>query len=625
MRWFRKRQGGADVGGDRGTDGGEEPATAESGVDLTSVDGFAAPAEGGADVSRRLLIASLAGGVGGGAVGGLVAAGGADLMRGVARTEKGVGEPSPLMKDFDSSSLQDYLGIFLPELHALDGDRDDQAVRRAAEAASKAGGGTVLLTRTIYRFGASVALNGLRGVVFESRSGSVITTQGAQPRMYAFAGHGAAVDADGEPLGDQDGADLTIRGMTFDGGLANGPELDAAPFYDFDAGGKRIASGTGRFARTHRAFAGPANAREGLLRAVYVVGDQDPSASTALAFTNIAIENVRLVGIEDLPVYLRGVRGLASVDDSYAYRCLDIGFTHCENVRFDRNRIEYSADNGVSISRGNRNVTCSGNIIVKSFYFGIHLGGFNGETGPRNVSCTGNTIVQCGAVGINLYEGPRDITITGNFISDIHCGDEDDKMDAEGFAILIRGGAGQSAKARNIVIVGNNIVRAHRAGIAVFRDAEDVLVAGNSFQRIGLPQAANGNALGSKSANWNFAIGKPGRPEFHGDSVRRVVVTSNAVFEDREVMLQKSLVRTVWRGGADITAVGNYASFGAGEKPASVEDESAGAPQPLPLFATLGDASGHQPGTLAYDSASRTVVVSDGEDWRDMTGFVFKR
>jgi hypothetical protein len=582
------------------------------------------------DVSRRLLIASLAAGAGAGAFSALVATAGTGVIEDVAKPQsKVVGEPSPLIKgDFDSGSLQDYLGIFLPELHAQEEDRDDQAIRRAAEAASKAGGGTVLLTRNTYRFGASVALNGLHNVVFESRSGSVVTTRGPQERMYAFVGHAKAADADGNVIGENDASDIAIRGLTFDGGMVNGPELDAAPFYDFDDDGKRVESGTGRFARTQRIFRGPAAARDGMVRAVYVVGDRDSSASTDLTFTNIAIENVRLLGIEDLPIILRGVRGLASVDDSFAYRCLDIGFTHCENVRFNRNRIEYSADNGVSISRGNRNVTCSGNIIVKSFYFGIHLGGFNGEAGPRNVSCTGNTVVQCGAVGINLYEGPRDITITGNFISDIHRGDSDTKTDEEGFGILIRGGARSWAKARNIVIVGNNIVRAHRAGIAVARDAEDVLVAGNSFQRIGLPTTPDGRPIGPDSVNWNFAIGKPGRAEVHRDTVRRVVVTSNAVFEDRDVMLEKSLVRTVWRGGADITAVGNYASFGGAEEPASAADDSERgtiSPSPLPSLQALGDASGHQSGVLAYDSVSRRVVSSDGEVWRDMNGDIVAR
>ncbi|GAA1742435.1 right-handed parallel beta-helix repeat-containing protein [Microbacterium paludicola] len=616
MRWFWQR--------DR--DASAEPQVAEDDVGGTRRDGdlIERGADGEsetADVSRRLLIASLAAGAGAGAIGALVASGGADLVRDIAEpTAKGIGDPSPLLKgDFDSRSLQEYLGIFLPELHALEGDRDDQAIRRAAEAAAKAGGGTVLLTRSTYRFGASVALNGLYNVVFESRSGSVVTTQGPQPRLVAFAGNAGALDADGEPIGDQDGADITIRGITFDGGLANGGDLDAAPFYDFNANGDRIESGTGAFARTERAFKGSADARDGVMRAVYVMGDRDPASSSELRFTNVSVENVRLRGIEDLPIYLRGVRGLAAVDDSYAYRCLDIGFTYCENVRFSRNRIEYSADNGVSISRGNRNVTCSGNIIVKSFYFGIHLGGFNGETGPRNVSCTGNTVVQCGALGINLYDGPRDITITGNFISDIHRGHDDRKQQFQGYGILIRGGNGEPGKARNIVIVGNNIVRAHRAGVAVARDAEDVLVTGNSFQRIGLPRTPGGTPIPNDSPMWNFAIGKPGDKALHAKTVRRVVVTANAVFEDREAMLKSSLVRTVWRGGADITAVGNYASVGDDSAPAAV-GEGGAAPQPFASVDDLGDASGYEAGTPAYDPQRRRLVISDGAVWRDADG-----
>ncbi|MGW9112848.1 right-handed parallel beta-helix repeat-containing protein [Microbacterium sp. NPDC055683] len=513
--------------------------------------------------------------------------------------------------------MQEQLGVYLPELHALEGDRDDQAIRRAAIAASKVGGGTVLLTRSLYRLSAPIALNGLRNIVFESRSGSVITSAGPADRLFAFQGSADTIGADGEPLTDQGARNVEIRGLVFDGGLTNGDDLDDADFYDFNADGERVASGKGQFARDARAYAGSGDQREGLMRALYVLGDAEPTVEDAPVFTNISVSNVRLLGLEDLPIYLRGVRGLAAVDDSYAYRCLDIGFTNCENVRFNRNRIEYSADNGVSISRGNRNVTCSGNIIVKSYYFGIHLGGFAGQAGPRNVSCTGNTIVQSGSIGINLYEGPRDITITGNFISDIHRGSDDKDVTASGFAILIRGGDSGTAIARNIVIVGNNITRPHRAGVAIARNAEDVLISGNSFQRIGLPRTPGGEDIPPNSVQANFAIGKPGDATLHAASVNRVIATANAVFEDRGAMLENLLVRTVWRGGADLNAVANYASFNERSK------DTAGAIQPTTMLPSTNDVGAPAllpPGSLAYDEDRRIVVVSDGDKWRKTDG-----
>ncbi|MGK9219634.1 MULTISPECIES: right-handed parallel beta-helix repeat-containing protein [unclassified Microbacterium] len=563
-------------------------------------------------ISRRAIFMSLSAA---GAVAASVA-GGVEIGRNLPRPERAkVPVISEGKEAFDARVLEQHLGVFLPELHAIEGDRDDQSIRRAADAATRHGGGTVLLTRNEYKFGAPVALNGLQNVVFESRTGSVVRCAEPRVKLKAFVGSKEARGADNEPLSTTGASNIVIRGIAFDGGLENGVDLDSAAFYDYDDEGTRVKSGKGAFAREARRYA-PSGASEeeprlAIYRAIEVIGDLDETADTTLAFSNVSVENVRLLGISSLPIYLRGVRGLAAVDDSYAYRCLDIGFTYCANVRFARNHIEYSADNGVSISRGNRNVACSGNIISKSFYFGIHLGGYSGDPGPRSVSCTGNTVVHSGAVGINLYEGPRDITITGNFIADVHRGADGSATEYQGSAILIRGGTG-SQIAQNIVIVGNNVVRSHKAGILIDRDAEDVLISGNSFRRVGLPISPSGAAYKSSSSAVNFAIGTAPPQDPEASSVRRVVASANAVFEDRESMLGvKPLVRITSMHGADIRATGNYASF---ETPRNLGDTA-----PLPLASDL-DAGSTAAGTLAYDAQKVLVVFSDGKVWRTLDG-----
>jgi len=516
-----------------------------------------------ADFSRRALITGVA-------AGGIAGGGAAFLLRQLMPQE------SPLTRRAEASvraladdtamveAIERHLGLFLPELHALPDDHDHQAIRRAAEAATEAGGGTVLLTRPTYELSAPVCLNGLHNVTFESRSQSVIRAAEPIAALRAFVGEAAGVDADGLPATDG-GSRITFRGITFDGGLVNGEELDEAPFADYDEAGRRIEEEKGAFARDSRKYA-PDGAklhqpRQAIQCAVFIAANGDPSFVTGPTFRDISIENVRLLGIASLPVYLRGVRGFASVDDSYAYRCLDIGFTSCESVRFTRNRIEYSADNGVSLSRGNSNVTCANNIITKAYSFGIHLGGFQGDEGPSHVSCTGNTVIHAGSAGINLYDAPKDVTITGNLISDVHRGADGKSAGAHGYAVLIQGTADKFA--RNIVITGNNFVRAHRGGVCLVRNVEDVLISSNIFRRIGLPSHPDGADTEMGAGWWNFAIGRPGPPTADAKTVRRIVANSNAMFEDRDAMLHRKPRRlySVWTGGADIIATANYASY----------------------------------------------------------------
>lgn len=633
--WFSRRSRASaegTVGGDRddaGTAAGDEVAprqaervghAASSGAGEQIGSTEDAPDVAHApDVTRRLLIASLATGAGAGAVAALTAVGGAEVIRDLATPPVKVkDEPSPLRKaEFDASSLEEHLGLFLPELHALPDDRDDQAIRRAAEAATKAGGGTVLLSRPVYRFGAPVALNGLRDVTFESRSRSVIRAAGPIVRLNAFEGSKDAVDADGDALSGAGASRITIRGITFDGGLANGDELDAQPFYDFDEKGERIEAGFGAFARDAREYvpagATDEQAREAVFCAVYVAGDRDPNSETELQFSDIAVEQVQLNGISSLPIYLRGVRGLAAVDDSHAYRCLDIGFTYCENVRFSRNRVDYSADNGVSISRGNRNVSCTANIISKAWYYGIHLGGFSSEGGSQHVACTGNTVVHSAHVGINLYDAPADVTITGNMVSDVHRGSGDDGVAMQGYAVFIRGlRTPEVLSARNIVITGNSFARAHRAGICISHHVEDVLISGNVFYRIGLPRMPDGSDVSVSNGSWNYVVGKPGSDAANASTVKRIVVSGNAMFEDRPVMLDRERRRAVavWSGGSDFVVGQNYG-------PLAEMGSSHGVTLPR---VRPGDSAPGAPGAVAYDEEEGRLLISDGRHWRDAAG-----
>ncbi|WP_110928420.1 right-handed parallel beta-helix repeat-containing protein [Bacillus massiliglaciei] len=213
--------------------------------------------------------------------------------------------------------------------------------------------------------------------------------------------------------------------------------------------------------------------------AIHFAGDLMPGESHAVR--NISISNCDFKNIASLPVLLQGIRGYARIINNDFDNCLDIGYTHCENVFFNNNSVSRSADNGVSISRKNKNIVCNANIINTSAYCGIWLSGWmggegNNESGPSNFTCVGNIVNDSGWNGIQLADAPKNGIVSGNIINGVRKGPVDGPDDGKGIGIGVYPYPSSTYPitpenvedyARNIGIFNNVIMNAARGGIYI--------------------------------------------------------------------------------------------------------------------------------------------------------------
>lgn len=157
--------------------------------------------------------------------------------------------------------------------------------------------------------------------------------------------------------------------------------------------------------------------------AVYITGDQDPFTAGTGAISNITLRNCKIQNHSALPIRISGTTGTIKVVDCDFINNQDPGFIFNDEVIFNNNHCMNGADNGVSLSRGNKKVTCVGNTIENVAFQGIFIAGFdiNGDgdiqnAGPTNFTVTGNTIKNCGYNGIYADAAPKHGVISGNVV-----------------------------------------------------------------------------------------------------------------------------------------------------------------------------------------------------------------
>lgn len=157
--------------------------------------------------------------------------------------------------------------------------------------------------------------------------------------------------------------------------------------------------------------------------AVYITGDQDPFTGGTGAISNITLRNCKIQNHSALPIRISGTTGTVKVVDCDFINNQDPGFIFNDEVIFNNNHCMNGADNGVSLSRGNKKVTCVGNTIESVAFQGIFIAGFdiNGDgdiqnAGPTNFTITGNTIKNCGYNGIYADAAPKHGVISGNVV-----------------------------------------------------------------------------------------------------------------------------------------------------------------------------------------------------------------
>lgn len=276
---------------------------------------------------------------------------------------------------------------------------------------------------------------------------------------------------------------------------------------------------------------------------LYLQGNGVPGQSTRGAVDRIRIENVTIKDTWGLPVLIQGASNV-EMTGCRIHRCLDTGFTFTKGVRFVNNRVTWSADNGVSLSRGCTQIVCVGNNIEGSYYAGIHLGGFGGDPGPDHVVVSGNTVLNSRQYGISAIAGAKNASITGNVVDGVlrggaSDGNRDHMVDAagnyNGSGIVVSGSVANSQLGHDFTISGNVVKNADRNGISVGGMTERVTISGNTVTDIGSEfTVGGGTPIGTTHRYYNVAIGSYG---LYDSTIKDVVVVGNTVVDTRSAPL----------------------------------------------------------------------------------------
>lgn len=345
---------------------------------------------------------------------------------------------------------------------------DASAINSALAAMSTFGGGRVRLSGQPWQVSAS--LTPRSGVTLAGSPGTTIAHTANSNIIY-----GSTVAF----------TDFTVEGITFLGSVNQFPTVPTRG---------RTTSGPG--AQT----------------AIFLSGDLDTTGTGQAALTNFTIRGCTVKNMSALPIRIGGVRGKVSVTGCDFINNQDAGFLFCESVDFSHNYVYGGADNGVSLSRGCKRVTCVGNRIENVAYNGIWVAGFFSDKAPQNFTVTGNVIRNVGHNGIYADYAPRYGAITGNSIDcGYYRGPSDQPTDIQGAGIYIGGfpitdRTTPTDWAQGITVTGNLIRAAARAGVYV-NGGKRITIIGNQISDIGTQYLADGTtAISSADATTNVGV-----------------------------------------------------------------------------------------------------------------------
>lgn len=278
----------------------------------------------------------------------------------------------------------------------------------------------------------------------------------------------------------------------------------------------------------------------GAVTAVYISGNGDPFQVGAGAVSNFEMRNCKVENCTALPIRIAGTTGVVRVTECNFINNQDPGFIFNEEVIFNNNHCMMGADNGVSLSRGNRKVNCVGNTIENCAFEGIFIAGFdilaNGDInniGPTNFTVTGNTIKNVGRNGIYADSAPKHGVISGNVIQQGYFrGPIGASTDINSVGIYIAGYpfpyTSPTAYAEDIQVTGNTLYQCARAGIEVFA-AKHIDIDNNLILDCGTQFLANGTtAIASTdvTSNVGILIRSAGTPTY-------ITVRNNTVADSR--------------------------------------------------------------------------------------------
>jgi hypothetical protein len=181
---------------------------------------------------------------------------------------------------------------------------------------------------------------------------------------------------------------------------------------------------------------------------------------------------------------------------------MDVGFTYNERAVCCRNISVKSADNGFSLSRGNKQVICTDNTVELAAYAGVWCAGFeaagNGvvDAGPTHFVVATNTIKNVGQWGVFAGDGPRYGVITSNTIEGVRRGPTDEPTDSCGQGVFITGYplselTTPTVYAESILVANNTIRNASRSGVE-FRGSKALSIISNLIVDCGSQYLADG-------------------------------------------------------------------------------------------------------------------------------------
>lgn len=277
---------------------------------------------------------------------------------------------------------------------------------------------------------------------------------------------------------------VKISGFHFDGALQNESEF-------IDVRMRSTSGVTGNFDLPGGVNPGVEWPSSRLNSGIRAYGNNRRTSSAFGVTRNVYVSECSFYGTVGLPVYFNGVYGDAVVKDSHFRRCLDTGYIFTDNCVFEGNTVEFSMDNGVSMSRGSLFVKCLGNTITESWYNGIWAGGFEGDAQTAEVIISANNVDRSGQHGIYLgLSGSDEIVISSNTIKRTYArwGGGNGSGTSSGIRI---DNHSVNIFPRAVNITGNIIYGTDRGGILLTRCAW-VAITGNTMTAIARNQFPDG-------------------------------------------------------------------------------------------------------------------------------------
>jgi hypothetical protein len=400
--------------------------------------------------------------------------------------------------------------VFIVEDYAEASDTADHlAWQRAIDAAIAANApSTVLGTKRSYLLGGPVTIANADDLTIRG-AGKFTTMFAAAPGSYASAAFTFTGRANRVTF-----SDFAVTGGSPNIGLRE------------DGGQLRPAAGTFPADRIQAAINGHGN---------YSTGDENTWGPSSYELRDITVRDVAVFGTLGLPIFLQGISGQVTVQNTFIHRCLDTGFISCESIDYSNNHVEWSSDNGVSLSRLNRNIRCVNNYFYGSYVSGIWTTDFQGDPAPQDITITGNVVELSGSAGIRIAGAAKHVTVTGNVVKTVLRGANDAANDGaigpNGVGIYVAGSS-SSLFTEDVTITGNVIIDAYSWGIMLNQYVRNVSIVANTLRNIGQDLRTDGvtyTQLGDIERN--VAIGTP-RTVTAG-LLDSIVVSGNSIADDR--------------------------------------------------------------------------------------------